>query len=213
MHSEMNMPETADLQAFIAERVRHWSHKANMARLCALSLKAIQITMAGSLPILALAVPKAASPAVSGTIGACIVIVEGFQQSFRFEQFWMIYRQCANRLANEERMFRFRAGPYEQASRPEALLASRVNDLLSDRLDRWERTIQAALAGQSDKALTRLSADFFLRNYPRQAMGIQPMNPLISHSNLTSVGPLHRAILAEKQRAYLNGGSAVGALG
>jgi hypothetical protein len=40
---------------------------------------------------IALADPSASKPAINGIIGASIVIIEGFQHSFKFEQFWVTY--------------------------------------------------------------------------------------------------------------------------
>jgi Protein of unknown function (DUF4231) len=145
VHANREHDVESDLHAFVLNRIRHWHRKASLARFFALSLRAGQIILAGCLPILALTVPKAANPATSGIIGSVIVIVEGFQQSFRFEQFWTMYREWANRLANEERMFQFRAGPYESAANPQSMFASRVNTILDERLETWGRTVVDAM--------------------------------------------------------------------
>jgi hypothetical protein len=120
--------------------------KASQARLFTLCLKAIQITLAGSLPILALADPAASKPAINGIIGACIVIIEGFQHSFKFEQFWTTYRQAGYDLQAEKRLYEAKAGPYENITNADALLAVRVTELTQRRVAGWAETVQKALA-------------------------------------------------------------------
>src|SRR5271166_1228186 len=113
--------------------IRHYHHKANQARFFTLSLKAVQITLAGSIPILALASPSSSKPAVNGILGALIVIIEGFQHSFKFEQFWVRNRQAAVELHGEKVLFGMKAGPYENVENPEALFAVRVASINRER--------------------------------------------------------------------------------
>lgn len=83
---------------------------------------------------------------MNGIIGALIVIIEGFQHSFKFEQFWIAYRQAGYDLQGEKRLYETGAGPYENAAKPEALLATRTLNLTQQRVTTWASTIQKALA-------------------------------------------------------------------
>lgn len=130
-----------------ATRVERRCHrKANQARFFTLSLKAVQITLAGSIPILALASPSISKPAVNGILGALIVIIEGFQHSFKFEEFWIRYRQAAFDIDAEKVLLSASAGPYENVDKPEAVFAVRVSAINRDRLKGWADTIQKSLA-------------------------------------------------------------------
>ena len=149
MNSELKPESVSKLLLWIDEQSRRCHRKAAQARFFALSLKAIQITMAGALPILALAAPSASSPSTNGIIGAVIVTIEGFQHSFKFEQFWVMYRQAGSGLQDERRLYELRAGPYENVTNADAVLAKRVTNLTQQRVTGWAATVQKALAKSS----------------------------------------------------------------
>jgi hypothetical protein len=140
----------AKLERTIDTQIQRCHRKGTQARFFALTLKAMQICLAGSLPVLALADPAASKPAINGIIGACIVIIEGFQHSFKFDQFWIAYRRAAYELEGERRLHDMRAGPYEGIPNPDAILALRITDLMEQRISRWERTIQKGLGGRTE---------------------------------------------------------------
>ncbi len=124
----------------IAERVRtqlkRHHRKTDQCRFATLFLKALQIVLAGTIPILALLNPSASRPAVNGVLGALIVIIEGFQHSFQFEQYWMRYRRCAHELEREVSLHAARAGRYAGAHEPDKTLAEQIEALLSRHYDR-----------------------------------------------------------------------------
>jgi hypothetical protein len=144
-------PESlAALLRWIDKQIARCHRKASQARFFTLLLKSIQISLAGSLPILALAAPSASKPAITGIIGACIVIIEGFQSSFKFDQFWVTYRRSGSELQGEKQLYEMKAGPYEGTGNPDALLAVRVTELTHQRYERWERNLQRALANRNE---------------------------------------------------------------
>ncbi len=130
---------------WVNARARRNHQKATQARFFALGLKSLQIVLAGSIPILALASPSSSKPAVNGILGALIVMIEGFQHTFKFEQFWIHYRQAGYDLQHELTHFELRAGPYEAAINPVALFAVRVADINRGHVLTWAETIQKGL--------------------------------------------------------------------
>jgi Protein of unknown function (DUF4231) len=89
---------------------------------------------------------------VAGLLGAVIVIIEGLQQLFQFHQNWLRYRGAAQSLESEKHLFLASAGPYAAAPRPAALLAERVEGLLSSELTAWtgdQRDASAAAGAQA----------------------------------------------------------------
>ena len=72
-----------------------------------------------------------------GAAGALIVVLEGLQQLQQYQQRWTIYRSTAERLKHEKYLFLARAGPYAGAERPEAMLAERVEGLVSQEHAAW----------------------------------------------------------------------------
>jgi Protein of unknown function (DUF4231) len=105
------------------------------------SLKVGQIVVAAAIPAVAAA---GASAGVAGALGAVVVVLEGLQQVFQFQQNWIAYRSTAEALNHEKFLFLASAGPYSQADRREALLAERVEALVSQERAAWAETQRAS---------------------------------------------------------------------
>ena len=101
------------------------------------SLKVAQIVIAAAIPA---AVAAGASAAVAGALGAVIVVLEGLQQLFQFQQNWISYRTTAEALKHEKFLYLASAGPYREADRLDATLAERVESLVSQETGAWAAT-------------------------------------------------------------------------
>ena len=110
-------------------------------------LKVAQIVIAAAIPV---AAAGGASAAVTAVLGGAIVVLEGLQQLFQFQQNWTSYRATAEALKHEKWLFLAEAGPYAGALRPTALLAERVEALASQETAAWTSTQRdtAALAAE-----------------------------------------------------------------
>lgn len=97
-------------------------------------LKVLQIVSAAAIPV---AAGNGASAWITGSLGALIVVLEGFQQLFQFQQNWIGYRATAESLKHEKHLYLSRAGPYRDEARPDALLAERVEGLVSQEHAAW----------------------------------------------------------------------------
>jgi hypothetical protein len=98
------------------------------------SLKVTQIVLAAVIPAGAAA---GASAAVAGALGAGIVVLEGLQQLFQFQQNWVSYRATAEALKHEKFLCLAQAGPYTNLDQPAAQLAERVESLVSQEHSAW----------------------------------------------------------------------------
>jgi hypothetical protein len=107
--------------------------KARHSQLWYLVLKVAQIIVAAAIPVLAAA---GASAAVAGGLGAVVVVLEGIQQLFQFQQNWTRYRSTAEALKREKYLFLAGADPYSGPAR-EPLLATRVEALVSAETSAW----------------------------------------------------------------------------
>ena len=97
-------------------------------------LKLCQIVAAAAIPVAA--AESAPAWLISGT-GALILVLEGVQQLQQYQQNWTNYRSTAERLKHEKFLFLAHAGPYAAAANPEALLAERVEGLVSQEHAAW----------------------------------------------------------------------------
>jgi len=110
-------------------------------------LKVLQILTAAAIPVAAAA---GLEPGVLGGAGALIVVIEGLQQLQQFQQNWTTYRSTCERLKHEKYLFLAGAGPYTRAPRPDALLAERVEGLVSQEHAAWVSQQQEASKRSGD---------------------------------------------------------------
>jgi hypothetical protein len=97
-------------------------------------LKVGQIVTAAAIPVAAAA---SAPSELAAAGGALIVVLEGVQQLQQYQQNWAAYRSTCERLKHEKFLFLATAGPYAGAARPGALLAERVEGLVSQEHAAW----------------------------------------------------------------------------
>ena len=100
-------------------------------------LKVAQIVIAASIPVVA---GVGAEAWITGTLGASIVVLEGFQQLFQFQQNWLGYRATAEALKHDKYLYLAQAGPYRDATVRDAVLAERVEALVSQEQSSWSAT-------------------------------------------------------------------------
>jgi len=99
------------------------------------AVKVSQIVVAAVVPVLAAVagVPRW----TLGAMGAAVVVLEGFQQLFQYQQNWITYRSTCEALKHEKFLYLSDAGPYMHTGRKDGLLAERVEGLVSQEHARW----------------------------------------------------------------------------
>jgi Protein of unknown function (DUF4231) len=97
-------------------------------------LKIAQVASAAAVPV---AAGLDGPVYVTGGLGAVIVVLEGLQQMNQYHQNWITYRSTAEALKHEKYLFLARAGPYGNAGDATALLAERVEGLVSQEHAKW----------------------------------------------------------------------------
>jgi hypothetical protein len=130
----------------IANSLHWYDERARSNRLSYQSLRLANIALAAAVPVLTTSsAPKLATAIVGGTI----VIIEGIQQVFRFQDRYIAYRSAWNALDREKRLYDSRAGRYADNSTPERTLAERVDAVLAEETTRWAHS--AAPSGKPDE--------------------------------------------------------------
>lgn len=105
-------------------------------------LKGAQLVMAAAVPV---AASLDLAGGLIGSLGALIVVLEGFQQLNQHQQNWVSYRSTCESLKHERHLYRAGAGPYVKASQPARLLAERTEGLVSQEHADWvDRREEAA---------------------------------------------------------------------
>ena len=92
------------------------------------------IATAAAIPF---AAGMAAPAGLTGGLGVAVVVLEGLQSLFQFQQNWMTYRSTCEELKHEKFLWLAKAGPYATTNAPDALLAERVESLISREHAKW----------------------------------------------------------------------------
>jgi Protein of unknown function (DUF4231) len=98
-------------------------------------LKGAEMIAAAAIPVVAVEHTPAITAAV---LGALVLLVEGFLQLNQYQQNWITYRATAEALKHEKFLYLARADVYAHARHPDALLAERIERLISQEHARWE---------------------------------------------------------------------------
>jgi hypothetical protein len=103
----------------LEDQIEWYEHKSVEDKHWFLRLKIVQIVNAAAIPV---AAGTGASARVTASLGAAVVVLEGFQQLFQFERNWARYRATTESLKHEKFLVPFQRrplrGPYASARRP-----------------------------------------------------------------------------------------------
>jgi len=110
-------------------------------------LKLLEIAVAASLPVVA----AVHSPVwVTGGLAAVIVVLEGVQHLYQFQQNWITYRSTAEALKHERYLYLAHAGPYTDDDRHQQL-AERLEGLISQEHAKWTFSQKSPVAPPRDR--------------------------------------------------------------
>lgn len=98
-------------------------------------LKLTELVAAGAIPLLAGV--SVTQPWIMGILGAAVVVLEGVQHLNQYQGNWIAYRSTAEALKHEKYLHAAKAGPYAASENPDALLAERVEGLVSQEHAKW----------------------------------------------------------------------------
>lgn len=101
------------------------------------ALKDATLVISVSIPV---AASFGASPKFAGVLGAMVALIEGVQQMNQYQHNWITYRSTCEALKHEKYLFLGNAAPYMVATDTRALLAERVESLVSQEHAKWAST-------------------------------------------------------------------------
>jgi Protein of unknown function (DUF4231) len=121
-------------EARVRDQIAWYDGKSQLNQRWFKGLKICQIVTAAAIPV---AAGVSAPVWLVGGGGALIVVFEGLQQLQQYQQNWTTYRATCERLKHEQFLYLAHAGPYGVAPNPQALLAERVESLVSQEHAAW----------------------------------------------------------------------------
>jgi Protein of unknown function (DUF4231) len=99
-------------------------------------LKISEIACAAIIPFLA-ASRLPSTVYVTGALGVLVTVFEGLLQLNQYHENWIRYRSTCESLKHEKYIYLASAGPYASIDKPRALLAERVESLVSQEHAKW----------------------------------------------------------------------------
>lgn len=132
--AEHGGPQRGPAWERLGDQLEWYDGKSTHDRRWYQSLKVTQIVTAAAIPVVAAA---GASTTVPAVLGGAVVVFEGVQQLFQFHQNWIRYRSTAQSLTRERSLYVELAGQYAGSDRPDAMLAERVEDIVSHESAAW----------------------------------------------------------------------------
>jgi hypothetical protein len=151
------MPETTELlptsdpiYARLQEQIDWYDRKSSTAQRVFKRIKVAEILAAAVIPFLAgISLPH--DKLIIASLGVLITILEGFLHLNQYQQLWGTYRGTCEALKHEKYVYLAKAGPYATATDPHALLAERVESLVSQEHAQWNSfQQQAGKSGQKE---------------------------------------------------------------
>ena len=115
-------------------QIKWYSQKSAWNQDCFKKLKVAEIIAAALVPF---AAGISAPAMVTGLLGVIVVALEGLQNIYQFQNNWITYRSTAEALKHEKYLWYAQAGPYLNAEHPDALLAERIESLISTENAKW----------------------------------------------------------------------------
>lgn len=107
-------------------------------------LKILTILAAAVIPLSA----GLAAPAwVTGGLGALIAVMEGLQQLNQYQHNWITYRSTCETLKHEKYLYLAGAGPYAAATNATAVLAERIESMISQEHSKWVSALEQPVKG------------------------------------------------------------------
>ena len=108
-------------------------------------LKYVEIVSAAAIPVVTVGGVNHLVPAI---LGGLIVVIEAVLHLNQYQRNWLVYRSAAETLKSERALYLAGAGQYRATSDPRALLAERVEGVLTHEHQKWRSEQDEGGSGQ-----------------------------------------------------------------
>ena len=137
-------------QGRLEDQIGWYDRKSQIAQRRYKMLKLAQVTIAGVIPLASVfPIPEEQFKWITAILGLLILIIEAVQQLNQDQQNWTAYRSTCEALKHEKYLYLAGAGPYgnvENQEKRTAMLADRIEGLISQEHAKWVSTQEQALA-------------------------------------------------------------------
>jgi hypothetical protein len=131
-----NAPEIDPIMNRLEDQIGWYDRKSLTNQGCFKRIKMVEISAAAIIPFLsAFSLPRMMW--VTGGLGVLITVLEGMLHLNQYQQNWIAYRSTCESLKHEKYVYLGKASPYASAVDPHALLAERIESLVSQEHAKW----------------------------------------------------------------------------
>jgi hypothetical protein len=141
MRSDVSMSQEAVLSADpimerLEDQIAWYDFRSLRNQRAYKRIKVIEILAAAMIPLIAsFSMPHAAL--VTGSLGVLITVLEGLIHLNQYQQNWTTYRSTCEALRHEKYIYLGKAAPYASVADAHALLAERIESLVSQENSKW----------------------------------------------------------------------------
>ena len=129
-------PEIDPIMERLEDQIGWYDRKSMTNQRYFKRMKIVEIAAAATIPFLsAFTFPRIMW--VTGALGVLITILEGMLHLNQYQQNWIAYRSTCESLKHEKYVYLGKASPYAGATDPHALLAERIESLVSQEHAKW----------------------------------------------------------------------------
>ena len=142
---EMPSRETDATWERLEDQLEWYDRKSRYCQRVYKGIKIVEIIAAAAIPFLsALNIPSASAACFGRSVswvivalGVLITILEGLLHLNQYQQNWISYRSTCEGLKHEKYTYLAKAPPYQDTSDAHALLAERIESLVSQEHAKW----------------------------------------------------------------------------
>ena len=134
--SPAQLPENDPIMERLEDQIGWYDHKSISAQRTYKRIKVVEIIAAAAIPFLA-AFKFSVVPMVTGVLGVIITVLEGMLHLNQYQELWIAYRSTCESLKHEKYTYLGKASPYTNVADPHALLAERIESLVSQEHAKW----------------------------------------------------------------------------
>ncbi len=136
MSTQATAPEIDPILERLEDQIAWYDRKSMTNQRYFKRMKMIEITAAAIIPFLsAFSLPRVLW--LTGGLGVLITVLEGVLHLNQYQQNWIAYRSTCESLKHEKYVYLGKASPYASAVDPHALLAERIESLVSQEHAKW----------------------------------------------------------------------------
>jgi hypothetical protein len=130
------LPERDPIMERLEDQIAWYDRKSLANQRTYKRVKVVEILAAAAIPLLS-AFKFSIMGLVTGGLGVVITVLEGLLHLNQYQENWIAYRSTCESLKHEKYTYLGKASPYSNVPDPHALLAERIESLVSQEHAKW----------------------------------------------------------------------------